>query len=89
MTFLHAKYSRENFKAEVPANNNKADAISFDPFWDRPEFKKAADDNWNVAIKGLKIQIENVLEKGEIAHFELFHLFPQCFPKAFLFNMLK
>ena len=22
------------------------------PFWDRPKFKEAADDNWNVAIKG-------------------------------------
>ena len=21
------------------------------PFWDRPKFKEAADDNWNVAIK--------------------------------------
>ena len=26
--------------------------------------------------------------KGEIAHFEQFHLFPQCFPK-FFFNVLK
>ena len=22
------------------------------PFWEGPEFKEAADDNWNVAIKG-------------------------------------
>ena len=22
------------------------------PFWDHPKFKEAADDNWNVAIKG-------------------------------------
>ena len=29
------------------------------------------------------------MEKGEIAHFEQFHLFPQCFPKAFFFNGLK
>ena len=27
--------------------------------------------------------------KGEIAHFEQFHLFPQCFTKAFYFNVLK
>ena len=27
--------------------------------------------------------MENTVEKGEIAHFEQFHLFPQCFPKAF------
>ena len=52
------------------------------PFWDRPRFKEAADDNWNVAIKGFLDTdcIENIVEKGEIAHFEQFHLFPQCLP---------
>ena len=29
------------------------------------------------------------MEKDEIAHFEQFHLFPRCFPKAFFFNVLK
>ena len=29
------------------------------------------------------------MEKGEIAHFEQFLFFPQCFLKAFLFNVLK
>ena len=29
------------------------------------------------------------MEKGEIAHSEQFNLFPQCFPKAFFFNVLK
>ena len=33
--------------------------------------------------------MENIVEKGEIAHFEQFHLFPQCFPKAFFFNVFK
>ena len=33
--------------------------------------------------------MENIVEKGEIAHFEQFHLFPQCFPKAVFFNVLK
>ena len=28
-------------------------------------------------------------EKGEITHFEQFHLFPQCFPEAYFFNELK
>ena len=27
--------------------------------------------------------------KGEIANFEQFHLFPQCFPKAFFLKVLK
>ena len=26
--------------------------------------------------------MKNIVEIGEIAHFEQFHLFPQCFPKA-------
>ena len=29
------------------------------------------------------------MEKGEIARFEQFHLFLQCFPKAFFFNVFK
>ena len=33
--------------------------------------------------------IENIVEKGEIAHLEQFPLFPQCFPKAFIFSVLK
>ena len=27
--------------------------------------------------------IENIVEKGEIAHLEQFYLFPQCCPKSF------
>ena len=39
-----------------------------------------------MAIKGFKDtqSIENILEKGEIAHFEQFHLFPQFFPYFFI-----
>ena len=33
--------------------------------------------------------MENIVAKGEIAHLEQFHLVPQCFQKAFFFNMLK
>ena len=41
--------------------------------------------------KGLKDTdcIENIVEIGEIAHFDQFHLFPQCFPEVFLFSVLK
>ena len=28
------------------------------------------------------------MEKGEIAHFDQFHLFPKCFPGDFFFNEL-
>ena len=43
-------------------------------------------------LKDFKADIdykENIVEKGEIAHFEQFHFFPQCFPKVFFFNVLK
>ena len=33
--------------------------------------------------------IENIFEKGEIAHFERFHRFLQCFIKAIFFIVLK
>ena len=33
--------------------------------------------------------MENIVEKGEIAHFEQFHLFTQCVPIAFFFSVLK
>ena len=60
-------------------------------FWDRLKFQEAADNNWSAAIKGFLDTdcLENIVEKCEIAHFEQFHLFPQCFPKAFFFNVLK
>ena len=33
--------------------------------------------------------IENILGKGEIACFKQFHLFLQCLPKVFFFNVSK
>ena len=33
--------------------------------------------------------MEKNVENGEIAQDEQFHLFPQCFPKAFSLNVLK
>ena len=42
-------------------------------------------------LKGFRDRdhIENIVETGEIAHFEQFHLFPQCFLTAFFFIVLK
>ena len=31
----------------------------------------------------------SVLSRTNFAHFEQFHLLPQCFPKAFIFSVLK
>ena len=60
-------------------------------FWNRPKFKEAADDNWNVAIKQFLDTdcIENIVQKGDIAHFEQFHLFPQMFSYFFFFFSSK
>ena len=51
-------------------------------------------DDFRVLVRLLKDfklteSIENIVEKGEIAHFEQFHLFPQCFPKAFVVKMRR
>ena len=60
-------------------------------FREGPKFEEATDDNWNLAITGFLDTdcIENIVEKGEIAHFEQFHLFSQCFSKAFFFKVWK
>ena len=40
---------------------------------------------WLLKYCLIRITEENFVEKGEIAQFEQFHLFAQCFPKAFFF----
>ena len=46
--------------------------------------KEFADDNSKFDENGEKEskQVENTVEKGEIAHYEQFLLFPQCFQKT-------
>ena len=46
--------------------------------------KEFADDNFKFDENGRKLskQIENTVGKGEIARYEQFLLFPQCFQKA-------
>ena len=50
-------------------------------FWDLPKFKEAADDNWNMAMKGFQDTDckESIVEKGEIDHFEHFTFFHNVF----------
>ena len=50
-----------------------------------PKFKEAVDDNWNWSIKGFEDTdcIENIVEKGEIAHFSNFTFFRNVFLKLF------
>ena len=51
---------------------------------DSSKLKKFADDNFKFDENGIKLfkRVENTVEKGEIARYEQFLLFPQCFQKA-------
>ena len=51
---------------------------------DSSKLKEFADDNVKFDENGRKLskQVENTVGKGEIARYEQFLLFPQCFQKA-------
>ena len=51
---------------------------------DSSKLKKFADDNFKFHENGRKLskRVENTLGKGEIARYEQFLLFPQCFQKT-------
>ena len=51
---------------------------------DRSKLKLSADDNFKFDENSRKLskRVENTVGKGEIAHYEQFLLFPQCFEKA-------
>ena len=51
---------------------------------DSSKLKESADDNFKFEENGKKFfkLVENAVGKGEIAHYEQFLLFPQCFQKA-------
>ena len=55
-----------------------------DKILDWPKLKESADDNFELDVNSKKFSklVENTVGKGEIAHYEQFLLFPQCFQKA-------
>ena len=55
-----------------------------DKFLDLSKFKEFADNNFNFVENGTKLfkQVENTVGKEEIARYEQFLLFPQCFQKT-------
>ena len=62
---------------------------SFNPLPDdkilyRSKLKQSADDNFEFDVNSRKFSklVEKTVGKGEIAHYEQFLLFPQCFQKA-------
>ena len=52
---------------------------------DSSKFKEFADDNFSFDVNGRKFSkwVEKTVGKGDIAHYEQFLLFPQCFQKTF------
>ena len=56
--------------------------VPFDKF--SSELKELTDENFKFDKNGKKFsrQVENTVGKGEIAHYEQFLLFPQCFQKT-------
>ena len=51
---------------------------------DSAKLKEFADDNFKFDLNGKKFsnRVENTVGKGEIARYEQFLLFPQCFQKT-------
>ena len=58
--------------------------LTDDKTLDRSKLKLSADDNFTFDENSRKFSkwVENTVGKGEIAHYEQFLLFPQCFQKA-------
>ena len=55
-----------------------------DKILDRSSLKQSADNNFKFDENNKRFSkwVENTVGKGEIAHYEQFLLFPQCFKKA-------
>ena len=55
------------------------------------QLKEFADDNFKFDENGRKfsIWVENIVGKGEIARYEQFLFFPQCFQKTWTADALK
>ena len=66
------------------ANQLFLNPLPDDKILDRFNLKQSADDNLKFDENSRKFskRVENTVGKGEIAHYEQFLLFPQCFQKA-------
>ena len=62
----------------------KINSFPNDKILDLPELKEFADDNFQFDENDVKFSktMVNTVGKGEIARYEQFLLFPQCFPKT-------
>ena len=69
---------------ETPIARACLNPLPDDKISDWSKLKEFEDDNFKFEENGRKLskQVENTVEKGEIAGYEQFLLFPQCFQKA-------
>ena len=76
-------WSKPKFWLLVP-DDKILDKLPDDKILDSSKLKGFADDNFKFDENGRKLskQVENTVGKGEIACYEQFLLFPQCFQKA-------
>ena len=67
----------------VPFNPD-FDTLPDDKILDWSKLKQFADDDikFDENSRKFSIRVENTVSKGEIAHYEQFLLFPQCFQKV-------
>ena len=68
-----------------------SESITRQQILDSSKMKEFADNNFRFDKNGTELskRVENTMGKGEIAHYEQFLLFPQCFRKACFPGALK
>ena len=71
-------------KPMVADNRKRLNPLPDDKILHSSKLKEFADDNFKFDENGTKLskRVENTVGKGEIARYEQFLLFPQCFQKA-------
>ena len=87
MVLKHIVEKEENvvsFKKTSSIEDRKDYPITRQQILDSSKLKEFADDNFKFDENGRKLseRVENTVGKGEIAPYEQFLLFPQCFQKA-------
>ena len=91
--FFFTKYLLKISKADTYENTcTFFNSFPNTQFLDSPNSKKLQTTNEMWLFKDFKteqIACKTLWKKRQIAHFEHFHLFTQCFPKAFYFNVSK
>ena len=88
---LHPNTTNQQSRVSTWSDLYKFNLLPDDKMFALPKLKAFADDKSNVTqnIKDLFHRIENIVGKEESAGYQHFHLFPQCFQKAFSSSVSK